>query len=275
MFRGGDTLQSVGGYRYGEVVTDDTIRIQFPMTLKSKDPIYKELVKIFNQVKTHTGQNLKYFWSNNVGEYQGFQPTFEEKGILWEKSAPYAQDQDGVSKRSIRTIFEKARTMLIHAGLLSSLWQEAIVAACYITNRLPTKVLVGKTPYEVSYKKKPDLANLRIYGCNAYVVDYHARSKGKMAPRSRIGTLVGYEGKNQWRIYDDSKVFVRRDIIFNESKFRYKELSGPGSKPVGVLSAEYVNIAKLFPLVEGSTRPTLNQYPFPFLVEEKDLDKDT
>ena len=99
--------------------------------------------------------------------------------------------------------------MLIHAGLPSSLWPEVIAAACYITNRLPTMAPEGKTPYEVWYKKKPDLSNLHIYGCNAYVIDYHAKSKGKMAPQSWIGTLVGYEGKNQWRIYDGNKVFVR------------------------------------------------------------------
>ena len=74
--------------------------------------------------------------------------------------------------------------MLIHAGLPSSLWPEAIAAACYITNRLPTKALDGKTPYEAWYKKKPDLANHRVYGCNIFVVDDHAKSKGKIASRS-------------------------------------------------------------------------------------------
>lgn len=69
--------------------------------------------------------------------------------------------------------------MLIHTGLLSSLWPEAIAAACYITNRLPTKALNEKTPYKAWYKKKPDLFNLCMYSCNAYVVDYHAKSKKK------------------------------------------------------------------------------------------------
>lgn len=146
--------------------------------------------------------------------------------------------------------------MLIHAGLPSSLWPEVIAAACYITNRLPTKALDSKTPYEAWYEKRPDLGNLRFYGCNAYVVDYHAKSKGKMAPRSWIGTLVGYEGKNQWRVYDGFKVIVRRDVVFNKSRFRYKDLSGQGSEPVGVSSAEYIDIAGLFPPVGESTRAT-------------------
>ncbi len=74
------------------------------MTLKSKDAICKELGTIFNQVKTQTEQDLKYFRSDDAGEYHGLQPTLKEKSILWEKSAPYTQDQDGVSERSIRTV---------------------------------------------------------------------------------------------------------------------------------------------------------------------------
>ncbi len=181
LFGGGNTLQSVGGYRYGGVVTDEATCMRFSMTLKSKDAICKELVTIFNQVKTYTGPDLVYFRSDDVGEYQRLQSTFKENGILWEKSALYSQDQDGVSERSIQTVLERVRTMLIHAGLPSSLWPEAIAAACYITHRFPTKALGGKTPYEAWYKKKPDLAILCVYGCNAYVVDYHAKSKGKMA----------------------------------------------------------------------------------------------
>ena len=86
--------------------------------------------------------------------------------------------------------------MLIHANLLFSLWPEAIVVACYITKHLSTMVLEEKIPYEACYKKKPNLSNLHIYGCNVYVIDYHAKSKGKMAPQSWIGALVDYEEKN-------------------------------------------------------------------------------
>ncbi len=91
------------------MVTDDATRMQFSMTLKSKDAICKELITIFNQVKTNTGQDLRYFRSDDAGKYQGLQPTFKEKHILLEKSAPYAQDQDGVSERSIRTVEKEQR----------------------------------------------------------------------------------------------------------------------------------------------------------------------
>lgn len=39
------------------------------MTLKTKNAIYKELIKVFNQVKTYTRQDLEYFRSDDTGEY--------------------------------------------------------------------------------------------------------------------------------------------------------------------------------------------------------------
>ena len=141
--------------------------------------------------------------------------------------------------------------MLIHAGLPSKLWPEAFSTAYYITNRLPTKALQGKTPFEAWYKRKPDISNLRVYGCDAYVMDYKAKAKGKMAPRSWAGTLVGYEAKNQWRIWDGTRIFVRRDVIFNESKFRFKNETS--SELVGEnTTTELVNLASILqPVGEG------------------------
>ena len=86
--------------------------------------------------------------------------------------------------------------MLIYTGLLSKLWPEALSIAYYITNRLPTKALQGKMLFDVWYKRKPEISNLQVYDCNAYIVDYKAKAKEKMIPCSWAGTLIGYEVKN-------------------------------------------------------------------------------
>ena len=223
LYRGGGTLPGVGGYRYGSVVIDDATRMRFPIVLKSKDQICEELPIIMQRIAVHTGRPIKSLRTDDGPEFAKLKTYLDQMGIFREKSALYAQDQDGVLERSIRTIVERARTMTIHANLPVHLWPEAMAAAVYITNRLPTKALNNQTPYEAWHNEKPDLSNLRVYGCDAYVVDYHAKSKGKMAPRSWTGTLVGYEAKNQWRIYDGKTVHVRRDVIFNESSLTYKK----------------------------------------------------
>ena len=138
--------------------------------------------------------------------------------------------------------------MLIHAGLASKLWLAPLLIACYITNRLLTKALEQKTPFKAWYKRKLEISNLRVYNCDVYVVDYKAEAQRKMAPRSMAGILVGYKAKNQWRIWNNTRIFVRRDVIFNESKFWYK--NGTSSEPVGEdTTTDLVNLAGIFQLL--------------------------
>ena len=39
----------------------------------------------------------------------------------------------------------------------------------YVVNRLSTSAQVDKTPYEAWAGKRPFLANLRVFGCGAFV----------------------------------------------------------------------------------------------------------
>jgi hypothetical protein len=117
LFGGGNTLPAVGGHKYGAVVVDDATRIKFPLTLKHKDDISPAVISVFNKVENQTGRKIKFFRTDDGGEFKDLTPELNARGIQWEKSAPYAQDQDGVSERSIRTILERARTLMIHAHL--------------------------------------------------------------------------------------------------------------------------------------------------------------
>ncbi len=71
--------------------------------------------------------------------------------------------------------------MLIHAGLPQSLLPEAIAAACYITNRLRTKALDGKTPYKAWYKCKgvnlvacTNTSKVDLVGCPAWIKEAYS-----------------------------------------------------------------------------------------------------
>lgn len=134
--------------------------MKFPLTIKSKDAICQEKKIVFNKIETYTGKRMQYFWSDNAGEYHLLVPYFDKKKIIWEKSDSYSQDQNGIVEQPIRTIIEKARTMLIYAGLSSKLQPETLLTVTYITNRLPIKALQEKTLFEAWYKRKSDIFNL-------------------------------------------------------------------------------------------------------------------
>ena len=89
--------------------------------------------------------------------------------------------------------------MLYDAGLPNNQWGEAIPTAVYLKNRSPTKSLQRITLYESDTGGKPDLSNLRRFGC----VAYHHNEDPKRTKLSNQGikcVFLGYEGRNQYRL---------------------------------------------------------------------------
>jgi hypothetical protein len=64
---------------------------------------------------------------------------------------------------------EKSRSMLSGVGLGKELWVEVVGIPCYLVNKSPSSTLDDKPPQEVWTGKKPSLAHLNIFGCEAYV----------------------------------------------------------------------------------------------------------
>ncbi|GJT42791.1 zinc finger, CCHC-type containing protein [Tanacetum coccineum] len=97
---------------------------------------------------------------------------------------------------------------------------EAVKHAIYILNRVPTRALVDKTPYEALYNRKPNLENLRIFGCTTYAKITIPHLK-KLDDRSIPMIYLGVEeGSKACRLYDpkEKRKHVSRDVRFMETK---------------------------------------------------------
>jgi hypothetical protein len=167
----------------------------------------------------------------------------DAKGIKIEHSVRHAHDQNGKIESAREAIIIMARSLLLSTRLPSKLWNYAVQAAVYIDNRRPRRnrdsrkeverrldcinereissdleAPVWVTPYEKLYGKKPNLANLRVYGCRAYICCEGIPKLDKMAPRAWVGYLVGYTASNIWKIWDPkaNTVTDKRDVKFLE-----------------------------------------------------------
>ena len=77
------------------------------------------------------------------------------------------------------------------------------------------------TPYETLKGEKPNVANLRSFGCTVYT-HIPKDERKKLDPKSRKCIFLGYgDCVKGYRLYDVSreKVIHSRDVIFNESRF--------------------------------------------------------
>ena len=154
-----------------------------------------------------------------------FSSTFETlvsvNGIKLRFTSPGRHEFQGAVERVIRTLTAKARTLLADSGLdRDRFWSYAFVTAAYLYNRTPT--VSQPTPYERRYGSKPDVSNIRVWGCEVRVLDPTIYPKSK--PRTFDGWLIGFPhytfSHGTYTVYTKrtGKVIHTRDLVFLEDK---------------------------------------------------------
>ena len=126
-----------------------------------------------------------------------------------------------MAERLNRTILESARSMIYNANLPLVFWAEACNTAVYLHNRSPTVALKDKTPHECLFGEKPDVSNLKVFGCMCYV-HIPDSNRRKLDQKSYEAIFVGYPtGTKGYKVYDVKrrKFMISRDVQFLEKKF--------------------------------------------------------
>jgi hypothetical protein len=92
------------------------------------------------------------------------------------------------------------------------------ITARYLVNMYPSSTLVDMNPNEVWYGKKPSVAHLKVFGCDAFVhVPKERRSKldKKEVKCIFIGYKEGMKGYKLWDPASRRKVYSQ-DVVFRE-----------------------------------------------------------
>ncbi len=213
---------SLGGARYFVTYCDDYTRVVYVYFVKKKSEVFSTFKEFEKLVTTSVGEPIRVLRTDNGGEYtsEEFERYLKERGIRHETCCPYSPEQNGVAERMNRTLCESARAMLSHANLEQGYWAEAISYAAYIRNRCVTSA-TGVTPFERWHSSKPDLSNIRVFGCVAYA-HIPEEKRRKFDSKSQKLRFVGYSPTQKgYRLYDaaSNRLVTRRDVIFNEDDF--------------------------------------------------------
>ncbi|XP_048629104.1 uncharacterized protein LOC125600435 [Brassica napus] len=142
---------------------------------------------------------------------------------------------NGVAERKNRHLMGVARSMMFQTNVPKRFWSDAVMTACYLINRTPTRILGDLTPYE------PD------------------GQRNKLEPRSTKAVFLGYSTTQKgYKCYvpEARKVLVSRDVKFVESRGYFekkswdelKDLSQPSSDRADTLRRLMQNLGiSLFP----------------------------
>ncbi|KAJ0850581.1 putative RNA-directed DNA polymerase [Helianthus annuus] len=125
--------RTLGGCLYFVTFIDDHSRKVWAYTLKSKDQVLDVFKQFHALVERQTEKKLKCIRTDNGGEYIGpFDAYCREKGIRHQKTPPKTPQLNGLAERMNRTLAERVRCLLSHAGLPNSFWGEALNTATKI-----------------------------------------------------------------------------------------------------------------------------------------------
>lgn len=217
------TPKSAGSAKYFMTLTDDKTRYVWVYTLKKKDEAFQKFKEWKALVEKSSDYTLKVLRSDNGGEYVStdFDNFLKSEGVVHQTTVPYTPQQNGVAERLNRTLVESVRSMLVHAKLPRKFWVEALNTSVYLHNRSPTRALDGQTPYEAWTGLKPDVSNLKCFGCTAYA-HIPKDERKKLDPKARKCVFLGYGTEIKgYRLFDveRQRVIYSRDVTFNENEF--------------------------------------------------------
>jgi hypothetical protein len=89
-------------------------------------------------------------------EYEKLNSFFRSIGISHQASFPHTHQQNRAAERKHRHIVEMSLTLLAHASMPLKYWDEIFLAATYLINRTPTKLLSYDTPLNRLFGATPD-----------------------------------------------------------------------------------------------------------------------
>ncbi len=173
-----------------------------------------------------SNQKIKCIHSGEELRSNAFDTWFKATGINWEPSAPYTPQQNGKIEREIYVLMSAVRSVLKEFRLPKGLLDEIVQAVEYVKNCTISRSANGMTPYEEVNKVVPSFADLRALGCRCYVHVPDTIMRYTMDDHGWKSIMVGYDGVNQWRIYDlrTRKIHVSVFVRFDEG-FSYYDTS--------------------------------------------------
>ncbi|UYV64717.1 hypothetical protein LAZ67_3001746, partial [Cordylochernes scorpioides] len=265
--------QSLSKYLYFCLFKDYFSGYRHIYFIKNKSDVLDIFKEYATLIYTQTGNKIKVLRTDNALEFKSdnFADLCKRFGIIHEFTAPYVHEQIGRIERDNRTIVEAARSMLNSRNLPGFFWAEACNTATYILNRSATKQTPGTTPYELFFGTKPNVANYKIFGCNAYM-HIPKENRKKWDNKSIKLMFLGYENTSKnFRLWDwkTRKIRISKDVTFDEKATTHsdrestkpKEIifqinSAPDESPVATTN---IPVQEMLPVSDISSHPMITR----------------
>lgn len=162
--------------RYFVTFVDEHSRYCKVYLMTNKSEAFKKFKEFLIEAERQTGQKLCVLKSDRGGEYRSTQSLAfaAANRITLKQGPPHTPEHNSVAERYNRTIMERTRAQMIHAGAPKTLWGEFTLATCHILNLSPGSatdnlpINLWTIPNAGPGAHHGDISFLRVLGCQAY-----------------------------------------------------------------------------------------------------------
>ena len=125
--------------------------------MKNLAELFSIFQKFHVEVRTQFNTSICILLSDNAKEYLygPFSSFMSSHGIFHQSSCAYTPQQNGVAERKNRHLVETAYTLLLPHKVPQCFWRDAILAACYLINRMSSSVLHDKISHSILFPNQP------------------------------------------------------------------------------------------------------------------------
>ncbi|CAL8164315.1 unnamed protein product [Prunus armeniaca] len=221
---GPSLITAPSGVRWFVTFIDDCTRMTWLYLLKNKNEVFSRFQSFHKQMKTQFNAQIQILRSDNGGELvnHDFQTYFQQHGIIHETTCPQTPQQNDVAEQKNRHLLETARALLIGTHIPRHHWDDVVVTAVHLINRMPSGVLTFKTLLQVlaQYRPLPSILVLtpRIFGYVAFV-HLHKSQRRKLDPCALRCVFMGYAThQKRYRFYHPPtrRTYITLDVTFLE-----------------------------------------------------------
>jgi histone deacetylase 1/2 len=161
----GPAQTSVSGHRFFVSFVDAYSRFIWLYLLKHKSDVFTVFLQFQQHVERLLNKNIIHVQSDWGGKYLKLNKFFANIGVSHRVSCPHTHQQNGTAERKHHRIVETGLTLLAHASVPFRFWSDAFSTACFLINRLPSRVIDMQTPIERLLGETPDYTFFRVFGC--------------------------------------------------------------------------------------------------------------
>lgn len=219
-------ISSSNGNCYYVIFVDTYSKFTWIFPLKFKYDALATFVIFKKLVENQLDTSIKLVQTDWGGEFRSFTNSLRDNGIIHRLICLHAHPQNGTVERKHHHIVEMERTLLAQASMPLKFWEDAFVTSVFLINRLPS--IASKddtTPLQKLFSTIPDYSFLKVFGCLCYPL-LRPFNKHKLYFWSNECVFLGYSPQHRGYkcLHPNGRIYVSRDVQFNESRFPYKFL---------------------------------------------------